>query len=72
MSPGRRAQSDVLTTTTAIIGGTALVGSLHGYLLRPTRLWERLFLFGAALALNKPGLMSDLGGIGALAIVLIS
>jgi TRAP-type uncharacterized transport system fused permease subunit len=45
----------LLTTITAIIGVTALAASLHGYLFRPTRLWERLFLFGAALALIKPG-----------------
>ena len=51
---------------------TALAASLHGYLLRPTRLWECLFLLGAALAPIKPGLMTDLGGIGALAVVLIS
>ena len=41
------------------IAVTALAASLHGYLLRPTPLWERLFLFGAALALIKPGLMTD-------------
>jgi TRAP transporter 4TM/12TM fusion protein len=62
----------LLTTVTAIIGATALAASLHGYLLRPTRLWERFFLFGAALALIKPGWTTDLIGFGALAAVVIS
>jgi TRAP transporter 4TM/12TM fusion protein len=62
----------VLTTITAIIGVTALAASLNGYLLRPTRLWERLFLFGAALVLIKPGLATDLIGLGALAAVVIA
>ena len=62
----------LLATITAVIGVTALAASLHGYLLRPTRLWERFFLFGAALFLIKPGWMTDLIGLGALAVVLIS
>jgi TRAP transporter 4TM/12TM fusion protein len=62
----------LLTTITAMIGVTALAASLHGHLFRPTRLWERLLLFGAALALIKPGPITDLAGIAALAIVLIS
>jgi TRAP-type uncharacterized transport system fused permease subunit len=62
----------LLATVTAAIGVTALASSLHGYLLRPTRLWERLFLFGAALLLIKPGLMTDLGGAVLLGAVLIS
>jgi TRAP-type uncharacterized transport system fused permease subunit len=62
----------LLATITAVIGVTALAASLHSYLLRPTRLWERLFLFGAALLLIKPGLMTDLGGAVLLGAVLIS
>ena len=62
----------VLTTITAIIGVTALAASLNGFLLRPTRLWERLFLFGAALVLIKPGLMTDLVGAALLGAVLFS
>jgi TRAP-type uncharacterized transport system fused permease subunit len=59
----------LLTTITAVLGVTALAGSLHGYLLRPTRLWERLTLFGAAIVLIKPGLWTDLVGLGGLAAV---
>ena len=62
----------LLASITAVIGVTALAASLHGYFLRPTRLWERFFLFGAALLLIKPGWITDLIGIGALAVVLIS
>jgi len=62
----------VLTTVTAIIGVTALAASLNGFFLRRTRLWERLLLFGAALVLIKPGLMTDLIGLGALAVVVLS
>ncbi|HEX6110951.1 MAG TPA: TRAP transporter fused permease subunit [Geminicoccaceae bacterium] len=62
----------LLATVTAVIGVTALAASLHGYLLRSTRPWERLFLFGAALLLIKPGLVTDLGGAVLLGAVLIS
>jgi TRAP-type uncharacterized transport system fused permease subunit len=59
----------LLTSITAGLGVTALAGSLHGYLLRPTRLWERLTLFAAAIVLIKPGLWTDLVGLGGLAAV---
>ncbi len=62
----------VLACITALIGVTALAASLHGYFLRPTRLWERFFLFGAALLLIKPGWITDLVGVGALALVVLS
>jgi TRAP-type uncharacterized transport system fused permease subunit len=62
----------VLATITAVIGVTALAASLHGYLFQPTRFWERLFLFGAALLLIKPGWITDLIGLAALAAVVLS
>jgi TRAP-type uncharacterized transport system fused permease subunit len=62
----------VLTTITAIIGVIALAASLHGYLFRSTRLWERVVLFGAALLLIKPGWMTDLTGLAGLAAVVLS
>jgi TRAP transporter 4TM/12TM fusion protein len=61
-----------LTTFTALVGVTALAASLHGYFLRPTRLFERILLFGAAIVLIKPGIWTDLIGFGALAVVLVS
>jgi TRAP-type uncharacterized transport system fused permease subunit len=62
----------VLACITAVTGVTALAASLHGYFLRPTRLWERCFLFGAARLLIKPGWITDLAGLGALAVALAS
>jgi len=62
----------LLTTVTAVIGVVALAASLHGYFLRPTRLWERVLLFGGALVLIKPGVMTDAIGLAALAAVLLS
>jgi TRAP-type uncharacterized transport system fused permease subunit len=62
----------LLTSATAIIGVVALAASLHGYLLRPTRLWERLLLFGGALVLIKPGVLTDVIGFAALALVLLA
>jgi TRAP transporter 4TM/12TM fusion protein len=62
----------LLTSGWAIIGVVALAASLHGYLLRPTRLWERLLLFGGALVLIKPGVLTDVIGLAALALVLLA
>jgi TRAP transporter 4TM/12TM fusion protein len=62
----------LLAAVTATIGVTALAASLHGYFLRPTRWFERFFLFGAALLLIKPGLLTDLAGAVLLGAVLIS
>jgi TRAP-type uncharacterized transport system fused permease subunit len=62
----------VLTTITAILGVIALAASLHGYFLRPTRLLERILLFAAALVLIKPGIWTDLIGLGLLLLVVAS
>jgi TRAP-type uncharacterized transport system fused permease subunit len=62
----------LLTTVTAVLGVVALAASLHGYFLRPTRLFERALLFGGAIVLIKPGLITDLIGFAALATVLLS
>jgi TRAP transporter 4TM/12TM fusion protein len=62
----------VLTAITAIVGVIALAASLHGYFLRPTRLLERILLFAAAMVLIKPGIGSDLIGLGAMVLVVVS
>jgi TRAP transporter 4TM/12TM fusion protein len=62
----------LLTTVTAVVGVVALAASLHGYFLRPTRLFERVLLFGGAIVLIKPGLITDLIGFAALATVVLS
>jgi TRAP-type uncharacterized transport system fused permease subunit len=62
----------LLTTVTAILGVIALAASLHGYFLRPTRLLERMLLFAAALVLIKPGIWTDLLGLGAMTLVVVT
>lgn len=62
----------VWTTLTALVALVAWAGALEGYLLCPTRLWERPLLLLAALGLLHAGLVTDLIGIGILAVVLLS
>ncbi len=58
---------DILPSAiTAFIGVYALACGIQGYMLRPTRIHERILLFVAALALIKPGWMSDLVGLAIL------
>ncbi|MDR7412874.1 MAG: TRAP transporter fused permease subunit [Armatimonadota bacterium] len=54
---------------TGTIGTLCLGGAVVGYLLRPADRLERLLLFGAALLLIKPGLLTDTAGFGLLAAV---
>ncbi|MCG2740234.1 MAG: TRAP transporter permease [Syntrophaceae bacterium] len=61
-----------LAVVTALIGVICLAGSLHRYFLNHMVLWERVVLFAAAFALIKPGLMTDLVGLGLLLVVLVS
>jgi TRAP transporter 4TM/12TM fusion protein len=64
--------SILLTGITASIGVIALAASLHNYLLRPCRLWERLALFAGAIVLIKPGLLTDLIGFALLGAAVLS
>jgi TRAP-type uncharacterized transport system fused permease subunit len=57
---------------TASIGCICLAAGMFGYLLRETRIWERLLLVAAALLLIKPGLVTDLIGFTLLAAVLVN
>lgn len=56
-------------SATALIGAGALAFAGTGYWLRNLRIWERAILFGGALALIFPGLVSDLIGLGTLALI---
>jgi TRAP-type uncharacterized transport system fused permease subunit len=58
-SPGEIA----LAVASATAGCLLLAASLHGYLLAPTPMWQRVALFVAALALIKPGLLTDAVGV---------
>ncbi len=51
-----------LAVFSASAGCLLLAASLHGWLLRATPMWERVALFVAALALIKPGVLTD--GVG--------
>ncbi len=54
---------------TASIGMYALAGAMQGFLITEARWYERIVLFVSAIALVKPGIYSDIGGIIGLAFV---
>ena len=63
----------LLAAATATVGVTCLAGGLHQHFLLGTlRPFERVLLLAAALVLIKPGLMTDLIGIGLIALTLAS
>jgi TRAP transporter 4TM/12TM fusion protein len=62
----------LLTMVTATIGVVCLSASLHRYLFRTALLWERVALFGAALILINPGLVTDAVGATLVSAVLLS
>jgi TRAP-type uncharacterized transport system fused permease subunit len=65
-------QTILLSTASASIGVVVLAAGLFGYLVREARPWERLFLIASALLLIKPGLVTDLIGVGLLTTVVAS
>lgn len=62
----------LLAVLSATIGVIALAGGLFGWFAGPTRAWHRVLLVIAALALIKPGSITDLIGLGLLAVVFVS
>jgi len=62
----------VLAVTTASIGVICLAGSLFGWFVGYARAWQRVMLFVAAMALIKPGLLTDALGAALLAVVVIA
>ncbi len=62
----------LFATLTAGVGIVCLAGGLQGWLLRVATPVERLLLLGAAGTLIVPGLYTDLGGGGLLALALLS
>ena len=62
----------VLATFTACLGVVILSAGTMGFLLRPTNWAERVLLIVAALLLIKPGLYTDLIGLGLFAGVLVA
>ena len=76
-SPALLLMGDFVTVSmaaiTATIGVTCLAGGLHAYFFFGlARWWERLMLITAALVLIKPGLTTDLIGLGLVALIVAS
>ena len=76
-SPALLLMGDFVTVSmaaiTATIGVTCLAGGLHAYFFFGlARWWERLMLIAAALVLIKPGLTTDLIGLGLIALIVAS
>jgi TRAP-type uncharacterized transport system fused permease subunit len=59
----------IWSTTTATIGCVLLSAGLHGYLIRPSAMWQNVLLVIAALCLVKPGLETDIAGAALVGIV---
>jgi TRAP-type uncharacterized transport system fused permease subunit len=53
-----------LTTFTAVSGVILLSAGLHGFLIAHAPMWQRVLMVAAAIALIKPGLYTDLAGLG--------
>lgn len=62
-------QDTLLALFTGTIGTMCLAGAAIGYLLRPATLLERGILLAAALTLIRPGLVTDVVGLGLLGVV---
>lgn len=56
---------------TGSIGVVALAASLEGYFLRTASWFERVLFLAAALLLIDPGAITDVLGIGLLAVALL-
>ena len=56
---------------TAIVGMLAFVATTQGYLVTWMRWYERLLVLGCALAMIKPGLVTDIPGLVLLALLFL-
>jgi TRAP-type uncharacterized transport system fused permease subunit len=61
----------IWSVITAIIGIFALAGAVEFYFLRANKFYESIFLLVAALCLIKPGLYTDIVGMGLFALVIL-
>lgn len=60
----------ILATVSSMIGVVALAGSVVGWFARKASILERILLMMSALSLIKPGIYTDIAGLGLLAVVL--
>lgn len=58
-------------SASAVLGVLLLGIGLEGYFLSPLCLWERLLAIPAGIALIDPGIVTDLIGLGALAVLVV-
>ncbi len=65
-------QGITIAIITGLLGTMSLAGAVQGWLLTKAHIVERVLLLAGALALIKPGLITDLVGFGCLVIVFIS
>jgi TRAP-type uncharacterized transport system fused permease subunit len=61
-----------LAFASAVLGVMTLAASLHGYLLAPLSMWQRVVLFVPAVLLIAPELISSIVGIVLLVAVAIN
>ncbi|HLC27796.1 MAG TPA: TRAP transporter permease [bacterium] len=61
------ASSVLLAVVTASVGVFALAVAMNGYIVRSMPWWQRILCLGAALLLIKPGILTDLVGLGTFA-----
>lgn len=59
-----------LTFMTSLIGVMALAAALEGYLLKTLNPWQRVLLTAGAICLIVPGWLTDVVGIGVVALLL--
>ena len=60
----------LLSIFTSVIGVVCLGAGIIGHFVKQTNLYERIFLLAAAFLLIKPGLMTDLLGLGCVGFTL--
>ena len=60
----------LLSIFTSVIGVVCLGAGIIGHFVKQTNLYERIFLLAAAFLLIKPGLMTDLLGLGCVGLTL--
>ncbi len=58
-----------ISCVTSVVGVCCLAGGLHGYFLRRANFIERCILVAAAISLIKPGLTTDLVGLGLISLI---
>ncbi|MFS0575610.1 TRAP transporter permease [Sporosarcina sp. 179-K 3D1 HS] len=59
----------ILAIATALVGMIGVSSAVIGYFIRPSRLWERVVLFGAGLLLIIPELQTSLLGLAVVVLV---